>query len=399
MPTRLTEAVLKRIRSRAGEPSAEASGLPAGPVSLREAQFDDFANVDDMNRRLGQGADSLENWRRLWRDNPALQSGRASRIGWLLESRDVVVGFLGSIPLQCSFGGTNLAAAATCRLAVEPAYRSSTPLLVTSFFRQKDVDLFLNTTATPAAGKIVAALRAIPVPQSDYGKVLFWVLRPRKFISGVLRKTGIRPGLAALGGSAGALALASDTVIRRRTPRGDAGKYSVKVINLNELGAEFEYFWEEQEKIPALLFAKRSAEIMRWHFQPPGTKKIARVLACYASGRLCGYAVVRHEPPVEESVQRSVIADLMVGSDDPAIVDTLLAAAYQSAKAAGSDVLEVMGFPKKIRTIMLKWRPYSRDYPACPYFYKTRDRQLQEKLSTADAWYACPFDGDATLWP
>jgi hypothetical protein len=102
---------------------------------------------------------------------------------------------------------------------------------------------------------------------------------------------------------------------------------------------------------------------------------------------------------VEESVQRSVIADLMVGSDDPAIVDTLLAAAYQSAKAAGSDVLEVMGFPKKIRTIMLKWRPYSRDYPACPYFYKTRDRQLQEKLSTADAWYACPFDGDATLWP
>jgi hypothetical protein len=404
MSSKIKETILKRIRSRTEEATDSRADLPAdsappGPVSLREAQFADFANVSAMNRRLGQGADSLENWYRLWRDNPALQQGRTPRIGWLLESGGAVVGFLGSIPLAYSFGGASLAAAATCRLAVEPAFRSSTPLLVTSFFRQKDVDLFLNTTATPAAGKIVAALRAIQLPQPDYGRVLFWVLRPRKFMHAVLQKTGVYQTLTKFGSSAGALALASDIAVRRRTPRGNAGKYSVKDVELNDLGHEFESFWAEQEKNPARLFAKRSPEIMRWHFQPPGSAKIAKVLACYASHGLAGYAVVRHEPPAKEGLARAAIADLMVNDDDPAIVDSLLAAAYQSAKTSGSDVLEIMGFPEKIRASFLKWRPYSRDYPACPYFYKTRDRQLQEKLSSRDAWYACPFDGDATLWP
>ncbi len=407
MPTltsKIADRLLSRIRTRSEEVAdSRADGPtdsgPAGAVSLREAQFADFANVSAMNRRLGQGADSLQNWYRLWRDNPALQRGRAPGIGWLLESGGAVVGFLGSIPLEYSFGGASLAAAATCRLAVEPAYRSSTPLLVTSFFRQKDVDLFLNTTATPAAGKIVAALRAIQLPQPDYGRVLFWVLRPRKFMHAVLQRTGFNQTLTAFGSSAGALALGGDIAVRRRVPRGNASKYSVRGVELNELDREFEAFWAEQEKNPTRLFAKRSAEIMRWHFQPPGSAKVAKVLGCYASDRLLGYAVVRHEPPAKEGLVRSAIADLMVNDGDPAIVDSLLAAAYQSAKAAGSDVLEIIGFPEKIRSSFLKWRPYSRDYPACPYFYKTRDRQLQEKLSSADAWYACPFDGDATLWP
>src|SRR5271163_439109 len=117
MPSKLTETILKRIRSRAEEAGGAREDHPsdsasAGPVSLREAHFDDFADVSAMTRRLGQGADSLENWHRLWRGNPALREGRTPRIGWLLESGGVVVGFLGSIPLQYTFGGTNLAAVA-----------------------------------------------------------------------------------------------------------------------------------------------------------------------------------------------------------------------------------------------------------------------------------------------
>ena len=401
MLNKLKETVLSRIRSRAEAAREEFSptALPSDPVSLREAQFVDFARVSTMTRRLGQGPDSLENWERLWRDNPALQEGREPRIGWLLESNDAVVGFLGSIPLQYSFDGTKLAAAATCRLAVEPTFRSSTPLLVTSFFRQKDVDLFLNTTATPAAGKIVAALRALPVPQPEYGKVLFWVLRPRKFVAAVLNRAGFSPTLSRLGGSAAGVALPGDIVVRGRRPRGSAGNYLVRDVDFRDIGQDFEVLWKEQEGRSLRLFAKRSPEIMRWHFQPPGTVRVAKVLACYESERLVGYTIVRHEAPAKEGLQRSMIADLLVSNDAAAIVDSLFAAAYRSSQAAGSDVLEVMGFPEKIRASFSKWKPYSRNYPACPFYFKARDRQLQEKLAGAEAWYACPFDGDATLWP
>jgi hypothetical protein len=416
MPNKLTDKILRRIRSRS-EDAANASdenvsGAVANsgaPVSVREAQFGDFDRVSAMNRRLGQGADSLENWHRLWRDNPALREGRVPRIGWVLQTGDVasnvgnevageIVGFLGSIPLTYTFAGNNLPAAATCRLAVEPAYRSSTHLLVTSFFRQKDVDLFLNTTATVAAGKIVTALRAVQVPLAAYGDVLFWVLRPRRFVQAVLQKVGIKPGIAALGSSAGGLALAGDIAVRGRSPKTDSRQFSAKELAVSEIGPAFEDFWAERRKNGSQLFAERSAEIMRWHFQPPGTSKVAKVLACFASDRLLGYAIVRHEP-AKEGLRRSIIADLMISAEDSTIVDSLLAAAHTSAKQAGSDVLEVIGFPERIRAALRKWHPYSRSYPACPYFYKARERALQEKLASEDVWYACPFDGDATLWP
>jgi hypothetical protein len=406
MSDKFTDAILKRIRSRVSEPSrrdAAMDGTPstaaAASVSLREAQFFDFDRVCAMNRRLGQGADSLENWQRLWRDNPALRDGRVPRIGWVLEAAGEIVGFLGNIPLLCELESQTLTAAATCRLAVEPAYRSSTHLLVTSFFRQKDVELFLNTTATAAAAKIMTALRAAQVPQPDYGKVLFWVLRPRKFTKTVLEKAGISATLTAAGSVLAAVVLRGDMMIRRRTPKGHPNLYSIVETGVHEIGSAFDRFWSETTCGSTRLFSKRSAEIMSWHFQPPGGARIARVLGCYSSDRLVGYAVVRHESSAKDGVQRSLIADLMVSPENELVVDTLLAAAHATAKSAGSEVLEVLGFPRTIRESLGKWQPYSRDYPACPYFYKARDRALEKKLAHEDAWYACPFDGDATLWP
>lgn len=402
MPNKFAAIILKRIRARTEEPKGAEGGSPQpshnDPVALREAQFSDFERVSAMNRGLGQGADSLENWHRLWRDNPALAGGRTPRIGWMLEARGSVVGFLGSIPLECCFEEKTLTAAATCRLAVEPAYRSSTHLLVTSFFRQKDVDVFLNTTATPAAGKIMTALRATQLPQPEYGEVLFWVLRPRRFANLVLQKAGVTSGLAQIGGFAGGLALGGDVFVRQRSPKAGKRTVSVKEMGVDELGPEFDAFWKSREKSDARIFAKRSREILRWHFEPPNTKKIARVLVCNGPGGVAGYAVVRHEG-VEAGMRRTLLADLMVESENGEIVDSLIAAAHRSAKQAGSDVLEVVGFPKQIREVLRRWRPYSREYPAAPYFFKTKDRTLQEKLAVEDAWYAGPFDGDATLWP
>ena len=123
------------------------------------------------------------------------------------------------------------------------------------------------------------------------------------------------------------------------------------------------------------------------------------MLGCYEGSRLVGYGVVRHDQQVSDGLRRSVVADLMIDDSAPQVMDHLLAAILKSAKDAGSHVLEVVGFPKEVRQKFLQWKPYSRNYPACPYFYKARDPVLHQKLANENAWYACPFDGDATLWP
>jgi hypothetical protein len=403
---KLTDAVLATIRSRQDDRERNPRvAQPVSPrtqaaVSLRAAEFSDFQNVARLGQRLGQGSDSAENWKRLWLHNPAVLSGRAvPRIGWVLESGGKVVGFFGTIPLLCEFQGTTLVAAASCRFAVDPEFRSFSHLLVSSFLRQKDVDLFLNTTATPAAGKMMAASKAAPVPQEDYGTVLFWVLDRRHFMETVFRKLGARPGLVAAGSSAGAFALWGEMRLRGRLPQTASTKCKSSEHGLDELPVEFDNFCDEQIQKSKRLLGKRNSAILRWHFAPPESKKVCRVLICWDEKRIKGYAVIRQQLDSEFGLRRSIVADLLVAEDDPRIVQALMAAAHGNAKRDGSHVLEVMGFPHSIRQALLKWKPYTREYPSCPYFYKARDRALHERLLNVDLWYACPFDGDATLWP
>jgi hypothetical protein len=398
---KIADVVLRRIRAVRSNDDIEAPDSEpkiAQPVSVREARFSDFDQVSALNTRLGLGPDSAENWKRLWLDNPALFDGEVSVIGWVLETPGGIVGFLGSIRLQYEYEGKELRAVVASRLAVEVAYRSFSHLLIISFFRQKNVDLFLNTTATVSAGKMMAAFKAAPIPQEDYGNVLFWIIDSGCFTKSVFDKLGAGRGLR-VARSLVSLAIRADIGVRQRAPRGGTTKYFVLESNVDGFSNEFERFWLAKSNVTGRLQAKRSASIMRWHFDPPANQHIAKVVGCYLENRLVGYGIVRHYTSEKEGLRRSLVADLMIGDDDPCIVEQLLAAMYKSARDAESHVLEVMGFPKEIRQMLLKSKPYLRKYPACPFFYKAKDRALHERLADENAWYACPFDGDGTIFP
>jgi hypothetical protein len=403
---KLTDVILATIRSRrddrTSDPTFKQQQTIQAPaqVSLRAAEFSDFASVARLGQRLGQGTDSIDNWTRLWIANPAVQSGlAASRIGWVLESGGTVVGFFGTIPLLCEFQGSTLVAAASCRFAVDPEFRSFSHLLVASFLRQKDVDLLLNTTATPAAGKMMIASKASPLPQEDYDNVLFWVLDSRHFMESVFRKLAVRPRLSAVGSLAGAIALGVEIRLRGRIPQAVKSRYTVSEHALDDLPPELDGFCEEQMRHTNRLLGKRNAAILQWHFVPPASQKVSRMLICWQGEQIAGYAIVRQEVNLENGLRRSTVADLLAANDSPDIIEALIARAHAGAKRAGSHVLEVMGFPGVIRQVLLQWNPYIRKYPSNPYFFKARDRVLHQKLQAPEMWYACPFDGDATLWP
>jgi len=401
---KFADIVLKKIRGQdASAPDAESTAAKrnvanAKSVTVREARLSDFESVRALNSRLGQGPDSIANWQRLWVENPALKNEKRA-IGWVLETSQEVVGFLGSVPLQYEFRGSTLRAAATCRFAVEPGYRPFSHLLVASFLRQQNVDLFLNTTATVAAGKIMTALKASPLPQPNYGTVLFWVLNPTRFAEGVLRKVGVKAPFVKPGSAVASLALQSDLLIRRRKPRARSGPYSIREESVQEIGGEFDELWSRYSNGVPTLWAERTREIMRWHFDPPENRRRTVFLSCRVGARLVGYIAVRHELAADEGIRRSLVADLVVPGDDSDVLHHLLSAACDSARTAGCDVLEVIGFPERIRNVFLKSKPYIREYPAPPFFFKARDKDLHQALLDKNAWYACPYDGDGTLWP
>lgn len=401
--TKVASAILSVIRDRREEPDVRPPGQDStsvAPAKLREAQFSDLEGVMELRRRWGLSADSPENWDRLWRRNPALaQIPCKPAIGWVLEAEGRVVGYLGNIPLLYHYGDRTLTAVTGSGLVAEPAYRAAAVSLNAAFYRQKSVDLYLTTTAIGTVGKMAQAFKSVPLPQADYDSMLFWVLQPHAFAKVVMKKLELKATLSGLGGMLTSLAVGTDTVVRRRRPSPDSTTLAVKDIAVHEIGDDFQGLWTQKLKEPPRLLADRSPATLRWHFDFPGDRGSARVFCCYKKGELAGYAVIRHEPPNSvNGLRRSIIADMLVREDDPAVIRSLWLAAYDHAHKAGSHIFEILGFPASIRRLCAQWHPYLRKYPECPFFYKAADPALHTTLSDGMAWYASPFDGDTTLW-
>jgi hypothetical protein len=414
LENKISAAVLKMIRARRAAVAASEIAQPAQssamivPAKLREARFSDFSAVAELKQRWGLNADSIENWERLWRCNPALGlrerglSGLGLKeierpIGWVLEADGAVVGYLGNISLLYRYGDRELTAVTAHGLVVDPPYRAMGVTLVAAFFRQKGIDLFVSTSAIEAVGKIALAFKSSRLPQPDYETALFWVLRPYSFARGLMKKLELDPAPARIGSIVAALAIGANKIVCGRWPRRASTSFTIDEIGIDHIGDDFQTLWNEKQKKGCRLLADRSPATLRWHFEIPGDRGCVRVLCCYNNGELAGYAVVRSDTNQENGLRTSIIADLVARNDDPEVVRALWVAAYDHARDAGSDTLEVLGFPPAIRGVGAEWNPYRRKYPACPFYYKAADTELHKTLADGAAWYASPFDGDATL--
>jgi hypothetical protein len=370
-------------------------------VKQREVQFSDFEAVAKLKERCGWGKDSPENWDRLWRSsNPAIAIAKTPlSMGWVLEAGGTIVGYGGSVPLLYHYGDQVLIAAAGTGLVVDPAYRFRSIGLLASFFRQDNVDLFLITSAIESVGTMSRALKAKALPQPDYDTTLFWVLNARHFAKAVIKKFGLTGSLGSLAALMSSFAVRTEITFRSRGPRRIASNLRITEIQTHEIGDDFEALWKRKLQGKPCLLADRSRASLRWHLTIPGSPAQTVVLCCHRDGLLAGYAVIQNLTDKNANLSHCNLIDLLVDGDDANVMESLLAAAYAKARSSGSHVFEVLGFPRQVREILLRWKPYSRQYPACPFLFKAKEPTLNAILEQGDAWYACPFDGDTTLMP
>jgi hypothetical protein len=399
LETPITDKLLHLIRSKRAAPEVAVRTTSTCEKAIRRvAQFSDFEAVADLKRRHGLGDDSVENWERLWVRNPALRLwSEPPAIGCVLEAGSRIVGYMGSIPLAYQYGARTIRAVTTHALVVEQEYRALAVGIVTYFFRQPAVELFLNTTAVPAAAKLVMALGASPVPQRDYGRVLFWVLNRRRFIAAIGRKLSLNRAGRMVAGVIGPAAILAESLLRRRTPKRSGDSLEIKKLTIESLGTAFDALWQQRSQNDKLLLAYRDAQTLRWHFSGPRTKNNVTIIAAYAREGLVGYIALLSTRDPKDNLRRSVVADIFTATENPETVKALVAAAYREAKSSGDDVLEIVGFPASIRSACAEGNPYQRDFPACPFYFKTVDPELKSELASQTIWYASPYDGDGSL--
>jgi hypothetical protein len=363
---------------------------------VREVEFEDIDGVSVLTRGVGWGSPTVAGWKRLWAHNPALaQGGPPVTRGWVLEEGRKIVGFLLNLFHLYQFGGRTLRAATACSMIVPPESRGGSMQLAVAFAKQGGVDLLLNTTAGPEASKIFQFLKFQRIPQPEYDRSFYWVLREAGFLGAALLKKGWPRAVSRLGGVALAPALWAAVRATRRLPRSRTGGLTVRALDPAAAGTDVDELWRRRLDEGNKLLAHRTAATLRWHF--PAERKRNFLLGAYDGGRLVGYLAAVRQDAEQLRLRRARVADLFVERDDPETIRQLLGAAARMARQGGAHMLEVVGFPEHVRRVFLESRPFELWNQAWPFLYKAPDPALHRELASAGVWYASLYDGDGSL--
>lgn len=384
--------------------SAESLVQPAlGPtraksLKLREARFEDYSSVVALEARFNLVSKSYEDWTHLWLGNPACRETRnETPIGWVLQNDDgAVVGYLGNIPLQYEFEGARLLAVTTRSWVVDTDYRAHALLLLATYFRQSNVDLFLNTSVNAQAAQAYDTFQGLPVPAGDWDRSLFWITHHRGFTESYLRKSGTSMArLLSYPVSAGVF-LRDQFAGSRIVKNGN----KIRVIPCTQFDDRFDAFWQAlRKKKFRVLLAVRTQEALEWHFTFTLLQHAAWIYAVEDRPGLSAYSVFVRQDNPETGLTRVRLADFQCLEEGTAaaMFSAMLQAASDRCRQESVHMLELIGLSPALEREVERARPHRRQLPNWMYFYKANGRFLGDRLKAAAVWEPSLLDGDSTL--
>jgi hypothetical protein len=362
-------------------------------VILRLATFDDYAGVNDLMQRHGLETKAFEEWKHIWEYNPVLTKRTEPwPIGWALENNSKLVGFLANIPTFYSCSGRRWLVTTASGWVVDEPHRARSIALLARYFLQKDVDLFLNTTARIEAGKVFEAFKAKRMPLSSYEDALFWITAPRAVVRGFLIKRSI-PGAGPLSLPLGLAMMAVLFLRSSKIPQFGA------VREIASFDARFDVFWNELRQRSTKLVSWRDAETLNWHFKYALAGKRARILILEANDTLVAYAVLYRQDSPGLGLKRYRLADFQCldNSETEHAFGALLGHSLGLCRQEGVHMVEAIGFSPEKRAAFESFAPLRRKMDCWPFYFKSRQPEVETALSTASVWDPCIYDGDGSL--
>lgn len=377
--------------------AARQSGKPRSP-KLREARFDDHAQVAALARGFGLGFEGDTAWQHLWKNNPAYRGiENKFPIGWVLEdAAGAVRGYLGNVPLNYELEGRRLLAAATRSWVVDSAYRGYALMLLSPFYRQSNVDLFLGTSVNSQSGVASSLFNNVRVPVGAWDRTLFWITHARGFTDSFFTKKGWT--FAKAFGYPVSLGLSLRDRVRgsgfRKTENNGP------LVALESFDERFDAFWAELRKKKAgQLLAVRDRETLEWHFKFALSRKDAWIYTLTGADGLAGYAIFLRQERQQIGLNRVCLVDFQC-LDAARCANFFMAAlwaAFEHCRQDFTHMLEVIGLPPALEAKAELAAPHHRRLDYWMYFYKTNNPALAAKLENPAVWDPSLFDGDSSL--
>ncbi len=367
---------------------------PAGTPRLREATLEDYPEIAALQKRNGLEVRPYADWASMWIGNPVWEASKAWRpIGWVLETdKREVVGTISSIPLEYTFRGRTLVAAAACAWAVDPNYRGFSTLILDRMMRQKGVDLLLSATVSANSEPPYRALQWSRVPAGRWDQAALWIACHRLFASAVLGtwSRGLGPALSL---PAGGTLYCWDML--RRVKCG-AARAADEVEVCTGFDSRFDGFWERLREVsPGALLGVRSRDALEWHFRRAASRQELWVATLGTGSKLTAYSIFDRLDNRAQGLKRVRLVDFQCLPGFEQRAAAFLSWAVARCRREGIHCLEITG--EWLKSLGGWIPPYRRRLPSWTFYYRTNDSELHESLKDPAAWVATSFDADASL--
>ena len=145
-------------------------------MNIREIKFNDYKKISELVYSNNLHIYNYKYWQDLWLLNPYYKNINNKWVkGWVLEHKNQIVGFLGNFPMVYSFLGKDyIVAVATCWVTGKE-YRNYSLLLMKAYFNQKNIDLFLSSTANETASAVFKAFQGNNINFKEYKENLLFI--------------------------------------------------------------------------------------------------------------------------------------------------------------------------------------------------------------------------------
>jgi hypothetical protein len=368
---------------------------PGEAPNVREAKFDDYAQIASLQSRYGFESKSYDQWVHLWIHNPLYCELSDWPIGWVLEGESQeIVGYIENIPLPYEFLGRRIVAATSQAWVVDSRFRSHAFSLLRRFFGQVNVDLFLNTTVNAQATAGHEALRETRVPVGAWDQSVFWITDYRGFVTAYLAKKGVSDSRFLR--SLLSLGLRAKDTIAKKSSRFHWHRAAVRCCTNFDI--RFDTFWEDMRlRNSRVLRATRSRRMLEWRFRSALAENRAWVLTVEDWPRLAAYAIFLRRDNREFGLNRLRLIDFQALDGKNELLVPMLSWALDRCRREGIHMLEVIGFGPGKQRIIDSIAPHRRALSSWLYFYKTNDPYLAKALTDVRSWDPSCFDGDASL--
>jgi hypothetical protein len=384
--------------------SADARTQPASnprsqkALKLREARFEDHPRVAALASKNHLYVESYPEWMHLWTANPAYREVKDKfPMGWVLENAEGgISGYLGNVPLNYELEGKTLLAVATRAWVVDAACRPYSPLLLGTYFQQRNVDLFLNTTVSAEAAAAYSIFQGVRVPVGAWDRALYWITHHQGFTESFLRRKAIALAKPL------SYPLSVGVFLRDQAKRGrfERSRTAVSVLPCSFFDERFEAFWMDlRKKKSNLLLAVRSREALEWHFKFALQQNAAWIYIVEGGSGLAAYSVFLRQDSLETGLTRVRLADFQCLDEEraPDLLAAMLQAALDRCRQESIHMLELIGLTPALEKKLESLSPHRRQLPTWMCFYKPNEKSLAENLKNAAVWEFSLFDGDSSL--